>query len=282
MVQEKTRENTFNMEPEVIQKRLNDLGYGPLIVDGILGPKSLAALKAFLSDRGLSYPATPTVIENAFEAGEVENPVKLTTLPIPLNPDQYYAQAFQKKFIFLHHTAGGNVSGAIQWWNSKPDHVSTAYIIGRDGKTYQCFDPKYWAYALGLKGGTAIERASIQIELVAWGKLSKRGDKFYSSTGEVVPAKDVITFKDMYRDCYFYQSYTPEQLLSLKVLLVKLVKQFGIKVQPLTNFWYYNKDWLSNPKPGIWSHSTVRKDKSDIMPQKELITLLYSLNFSEY
>ena len=265
------------MEPLEIQKRLNSLGYGPLAIDGIVGPKTLAALKKFLSDRGLSYPASPAVIQRAFDACTPGETIEYEPLPIKLSNTQYYEKGYPKKYIFLHHTSGRSVGDAISWWNSKPDHVSTAFIIGRDGKIFKCFDPKYWAYALGLKGGTAIEKASIQIELVAWGKVARKNEKFVSYVGTTIPNDEVVEFKDMFRESYHYHKYTDEQLEALRVLLPKLVNDFGIKVQPLTNFWHYDKNWLSNPKEGIWSHSTVRSDKSDIMPQKELITLLYSL-----
>jgi peptidoglycan hydrolase-like protein with peptidoglycan-binding domain len=267
------------MDNKTLQQNLNQLGYGPLAVDGIVGEKTLAALKVFLHDNGYESPQYPETIEKIMAAKLVSN--KLNPIfhksPVSLDRKQFYQVEYPKKHIFLHHTAGGNVEGAIEWWNSKPDHIATPYIIGRDGRIYELFDPRYWSYALGLKGGTEIEKASVQIEIVAWGKLSKKGDKFYSSEGSLIPNEDVITFKDMYRDCYYYHKYTQAQLDSLKLLLPYLVHKFDIKVQPLTNFWWYNKDWVLNPKEGIWSHSTVRPDKSDIMPQKELITLLYTL-----
>ena len=37
-----------------------------------------------------------------------------------------------------------------------------------------------------------------------------------------------------------------------------------------------NADAL-NGKPGIWSHTSVRKDKSDVHPQDELIAMLKTL-----
>ena len=39
--------------PKLIQQGLNELGYGPLAVDGILGTKSLAAMNAFGAQWGL-------------------------------------------------------------------------------------------------------------------------------------------------------------------------------------------------------------------------------------
>ena len=42
-----------------VQTALNTLGYGPLTVDGIIGPLSLAAVKQFQSDHSLSVDGIP-------------------------------------------------------------------------------------------------------------------------------------------------------------------------------------------------------------------------------
>lgn len=201
-----------------------------------------------------------------------------------LSKNQYYESEYKKKHIFLHHTAGGSAQGAINWWNSAPDHVSTAYIIDRAGRVFECFPPQYWAYALGLKGGTEIEKASIQIELVAWGSLLERNGKFYTYTKEEVPECEVEDFSWMsdglWRGKRYYQGYTDEQIDSLGFLLQKLIKDFKIELQPLHFLKYvqnYRPTWQKNPQSGIWSHSTVRKDKSDIIPQKSLTNLLINL-----
>lgn len=199
-----------------------------------------------------------------------------------LGENQYYKAEHQKKHIFLHHTAGSSALGAISWWNAKPDHVSTPFLIERDGTVIEAFNPEYWAYALGLKtdNATSIEKASIHIELVAMGQLTKRQDKFYFLKNTEVDPKDVVTFKNFYRDCYYYHKYTDAQIKSLVELIHHLVNVFGIKVQSsIKNFWFYDKSWTNKPQSGIWSHSTVRADKSDIIPQKELIEALYNARF---
>jgi N-acetyl-anhydromuramyl-L-alanine amidase AmpD len=196
-----------------------------------------------------------------------------------LTKNQYYAAKYPKKYLFLHHTAGRSVEDAIEWWNSAPDHVSTAYIIGRTGRIFECFPPEYWAYALGLKGGTTIEKASIQVELVAWGSLQERSGRFYSYAKTEVPKAEVVEFKDLYRGKQYYQGYTPEQLKALEFLIPHILDQFSLKVQDnddLYNFHQFRPDWQKNPIPGIWSHTTVRRDKSDIIPQKELMDLVRS------
>src|SRR3972149_4662478 len=89
-----------------------------------------------------------------------------------LNNLQYYPKANQKTMIFWHHTAGTTAQGAIDWWNQTPVAVGTAYLIDRDGTIFEVFDPKLWAYHLGVKNDDDyIEKNSIGIEIVAAGQL---------------------------------------------------------------------------------------------------------------
>lgn len=209
--------------------------------------------------------------------------MNIETLKRPLQDDQFYKQAFLKKYIFLHHTAGASAQSAIEWWNSKPDRIATPFIIERNGTIYENFDPKYWSYALGVKGGTYIEKSAIHIEIVSFGKIDKEGNDFYfqlnpQSHKTPIPESDVKVFDQPYRDCFFYQKYTDAQVASILALLPELLREFpSITVQPsIKNFWeLQNKN--SNLPPGIWSHTSVRKDKSDIFPQENLIEGLYSL-----
>jgi len=69
-----------------------------------------------------------------------------------LSPNQYYHEATEKSQIYLHHTVGGNAKSTVAWWNSNPEHVGTAYLVGRTGVIYEVFDPVYWC----LTGDTFI------------------------------------------------------------------------------------------------------------------------------
>lgn len=46
------------LDPKAAQSKLNALGFGPLVVDGALGPKSKAAIIAFQKSKGLSQSGT--------------------------------------------------------------------------------------------------------------------------------------------------------------------------------------------------------------------------------
>lgn len=205
-------------------------------------------------------------------------PTPVATVPvtkkIPLKSDQYYQAAFAKKFLFLHHTAGSTASGAMASWAADPARIATPYVIDRDGTIYETYDPKYWAYHLGVKGMTSMEKASIGIEIVSWGQLLLKNGKYITYTGRVVPIEEVSKVK--WRGFDYYHEYTPEQIASLRVLIPYLMERFKIPLQPnRNNFWEYQNP--ATLPAGIWSHTTVRRDKVDIFPQPEITELVLGL-----
>lgn len=209
-------------------------------------------------------------------------PVKPIVMPIaapvirkiPLAPDQYYQAEHEKKYIFLHHTAGGSAAGAIASWAADPKHIATPYVIERSGDIYECFDPKFWSYHLGVKGNSTLEKQSIGIEIVAYGQLTLKDGKYLTYTNRALPANEVIHCP--FRNFKYYQKYTEAQIQALKQLLPYLMSRFKIDPQQNMNgFWEYQNP--STLPPGIWSHTTVRKDKVDIFPQPDLVDLVKSL-----
>lgn len=197
-----------------------------------------------------------------------------TVKQIPLASNQYYQGIYQKKYIVLHHTAGGSAASSIAGWAATPQHIATPYVIDRDGTIYECFNPKFWAYSLGVKGQTALEKATIAIEIASYGALTEKGGKLLTYTNKEIPADKAVSVD--FRGQKIWEAYTPEQIAALKQLLPYLIDKFKIPVQSdRSNFWEY-KNPATLP-PGIYSHSTVRKDKIDIFPQKEIVDLVTSL-----
>ena len=192
-----------------------------------------------------------------------------------LHEDQYYHSREKKTHIFLHHTAGGSALSTIQWWNQTKDRVGTAFIIERDGTIYQVFESWQWAYALGVKGATDLEKASIQIEICSWGGLTIKDNKYFNYAGKEVRPENVVHAEGEYRGSKHFESYTGLQIVSLGNLLKHLKLEYSINIRPIPKFWEY-RDWKTL-LPGVWSHTTVRKDKQDIFPQAQLVDMLYHL-----
>ena len=201
-----------------------------------------------------------------------------------LTNGQYLTREYEKTSIFLHHTVGLTAEGAWSWWNQTPERVGTPYIIDRNGVIIECFDPKVWAYHLGIKGDDNYqEMYSVSIELVAGGRLYKEGNifKFYPLYPNklyytIIPTEDVHIMKEPWRGHLYYHKYTIEQLLALKELLRFIFGLFPKMVitSPLNYFYEYNENVILKKLPGLWSHSTVRPDKDDIFPYPPLLKSL--------
>jgi N-acetyl-anhydromuramyl-L-alanine amidase AmpD len=196
-----------------------------------------------------------------------------------LDETQYFAEKHEKKQIVIHHTVSGpKAESVIRDWNQSKERVGTAFIIDGNGIIYQCFSSAHWAHHLGthFPNNTALNKYSIAIEICNWGTLKEKGNRYYSAFKKEVPAEEVIDYGIAFRGSRFFQRYKKEQLASLKLLLDYLCDRYQI---PNT----YNSDmWEICPRaikgePGIFSHVSFRKDKSDCHPQLELIKILKSL-----
>jgi N-acetyl-anhydromuramyl-L-alanine amidase AmpD len=196
-----------------------------------------------------------------------------------LDDTQYYLEKSEKKQIVLHHTVSGPIAeNVMQYWNKNKERVGTAFIIDGSGKIHQCFSSAHWAHHLGthFANNTTLNKQSVAIEICNWGGLQRKGNRYYSTFNKEVPTEEVIDYGINYRGSRYYHRYKKEQLDSLELLLGYLCERYQI---PKT----YNSDmWDISPRaiigaPGIYSHVSYRKDKSDCHPQLELIKILKTL-----
>ena len=217
----------------------------------------------------------------------------MNIVKMPLKNGQYITGIYEKTSIFLHHTSGTNAKSAIRWWDSTPDRVGTPYIIERDGTIFEVFNPDYWAYHLGIIGDDNYhEKHSVNIELVSAGglQLSSNGEyRFYPLWPNkirytVIPENEVYILGKPWRGFNAFHKYTEAQINSLNWLLKDLVIRYpSIDLSGLSpKFYEYNKDISNKRIHGLWAHSSVRRDKSDIYPDKNLIKSLLTLKEELY
>jgi N-acetyl-anhydromuramyl-L-alanine amidase AmpD len=197
-----------------------------------------------------------------------------------LDETQYYAEKVEKKQLVIHHTVSGpKAENVMRDWNLTRERVGTAFIIDGEGVIHQCFSSAHWAHHLGthFPNNTALNKHSIAIEICNWGALNEKGNRYFSTLKKEVPAEEVIDYGIAFRGFRYYQRYKKVQLESLELLLNYLCDRYQI---PKT----YNSDmWDICPRaiqgdPGIFTHVSFRKDKSDCHPQLNLINLLKSLS----
>jgi hypothetical protein len=79
-----------------------------------------------------------------------------------------------------------------------------------------------------------------------------------------------------FKDSLYYHSYCPEQIESLKNLLVYLGNKWSINLTYNEDIWGLTKRSLAGEN-GVFTHNSCREDKSDVAPTPEMINMLKSL-----
>jgi N-acetyl-anhydromuramyl-L-alanine amidase AmpD len=203
-----------------------------------------------------------------------------------LSNDQFLQEEHPKKQIYLHHTAGGgNPIAVAKYFQQKEGKVATAFVIGEKGTIVQLFSSKHWAYHLGLKpevfsemGVTyrSLDKISIGIEICNYGPLKKQNGYFINYVGGRVDRSQVTELNGKYKGHIWWQKYTDAQIESTRQLLVYLCDTYGISKDYFDSIFDIDKRALKGEN-GIFTHNSVRHDKSDIYPCPRMIEMLKNL-----
>jgi N-acetyl-anhydromuramyl-L-alanine amidase AmpD len=203
-----------------------------------------------------------------------------------LKSTQYFQEETPKNQIYLHHTAGnGNAVGVAKYWDSTKDRIATAFIIGNQGTIVQCFSSREWAYHLGLKNAPfsnmgvpykALDKNSVGIEVCNWGMLKEKNGKFYHYVGGLVDDSEVTELDKPFKGYTYWHKYTDKQIESLRQLVVYLCETYGISKEYNDDIWDLSKRAMKG-EDGIFTHNSVRKDKSDMYPCPRVIEMLKNL-----
>jgi hypothetical protein len=282
-----------------------------LKADGNFGPRTQAAVKLFQQQKGIEADGivgneTAHLLGVELETLDTDskfyNQVTEGGLVIKksyMDSDEYFAANQPKKWLYLHHTAGAsNPFNVAKDWNSDSrGRIATQFIIGgvslsgdetNDGLVVECMPDQSWAYHLGNNGNSAIHPQSVGIEICSWGELSKKGDKFVAYTGQIVPASQVCDLGFKHRGFQYYHKYSDKQLQALELLIKEVVRrhpginihaglQEWLKTMTPTQAFEFNNDAFYGRYGGMFTHTNVRKDKTDCSPQPGLIDLIKRL-----
>lgn len=283
---------------KLLQKRLG------LKADGKFGPKTEEAVKDFQGSHGLFIDGVvgeetqvalfKDDLEDLIDSQITVNQFDL----LYMDPDEYVSGPNKPEYLFLHHTAGWDspVKTITSWNNDRRGRVGTEFVIGGqsirgrkdfDGVIVKCIPDGGWAYHLGKTGSFDMHKNSVGIELNNFGYLTKVGNVFKTYTGAIVDEDQVCDLGYEFNGHRYYHKYSDAQIESLRELILFIKERDGIDIKKGLI------DWLSNEEPvkafgfkkkaydgkvkGMLSHTNVRKDKTDISPQPNLIAMLKSL-----
>jgi len=189
---------------------------------------------------------------------------------------KYFAEQHTKDLIVLHFTAGGRVDGAFTSWMQQKIQIGTPYIVDFDGTIYEIFDPKCWAYHLGVTGPAAQnhlhDKRSVPIEINGYGPLKKVGENLCSWPNDYKQKYCTISETDKYvkasyRGFDYYTAFPEAQKQAIVELVKHISSTFGIAMTlpPADKITQFDMNFFSTWK-GIASHQNFRPDKFDIGP----------------
>jgi N-acetyl-anhydromuramyl-L-alanine amidase AmpD len=286
-------------------------------VDGEFGPRTEEYVKVFQKNKGLKPdgvvgPMTWRMLNfNPSELfADTDVATSSTWIETHLLPDdEYVKQETPKQWIFLHHTAGRHNPKATidQWAADSRGRIGTHYVIGGipsnvdadnltkkdkewDGRILRAIEDKYWGYHLGAVKSSKMHKNSISIEICSAGSLTEKNGKFYTWYNQEVHPSQVARLGNSYKGVKYYHKYSEAQIKALKALLYLIADTHSIDLNtgvvaelkknpndPNFLAFNYSEKACTGNIVGVLTHGQVRKDKSDVFPQKELIEMLISL-----
>lgn len=272
-----------------------------LIVDGIVGDETYGMLIDITTDRQGFDDSVEDTDGKIDMLGTYDSAECLVIDRAYLDTDEYVRDygKIDPLGVFIHHTAGwDNPYSTINSWNSDSrGRVATQYVVGglnikgktkHDGTVVECFPDNYLGWHLGKVGGFAISKFSVGIELNNFGYLTEKNGKYYTYVGGEVPVEQVCDLGFKFRGYQYWHKYSDAQLDSLKLLLQHIAKVYpktdmskGIPAllkngaSPAEAF-EFNEDAYNAKSFGMWTHTSVRKDKFDCSPQPALIEVIKS------
>jgi N-acetyl-anhydromuramyl-L-alanine amidase AmpD len=161
-----------------------------------------------------------------------------------------------------------------------PERVATPYIVERDGTIFEVFDPRFWAYHLGIPAKTGVpagsqDRRAVPIEIVNVGPL--RPDKTIAGQLNWWPgdfghkwcttADSGSYIAAPYRGFNHYAAFPDPQMQAVAALVAWLGAKFSIPRQlaPSERRMAYDLEYFRGFR-GVAAHHNFRPDKFDVGP----------------
>jgi hypothetical protein len=121
-----------------------------------------------------------------------------------------------------------------------------------------------------------LDKISIGVEICNWGQISYKNGKYYTYVNREIPKDQVQELEEGYRGFKLWHKYTDAQIESVRQLLMLWNKRYNIPINYNPDIWSISKRALSG-EPGVYTHNSVRRDKTDIYPCPKMIAMLKGL-----
>ena len=250
-----------------------------LTVDGIVGNNTWEAMCMSTTD-------------NSEKSYSTENGLLINKHYLPQG--EYKEGAWDKQFLILHHTAGWhNPYNTIDHWaNDTRGTIATEFVIGGpsirgndekyDGEVVQAFPQGGYGWHLGKNGSQHMHVHSVGVEVNNFGYIEN--GKTYA--GQVADDSQLVTLNTSFRGHTEWHKYSNEQLENLHKLILHISDRDNIDVraglpalirEKGAAAFDFNEDAYYGRVKGLWTHTNIRKDKSDMFPQPELLDMLLTL-----
>ena len=252
-----------------------------LIVDGIVGPQTLAAIRE-----------ANVTTDNSEKVYSPYQGLLVNKYFLPKG--EYREGPTQKEYLFLHHTAGwNNPYRTVDGW-AKDDRgtIATEFVLGGrsvrgdddryDGELVQCLPEGGYGWHLGKNGSQYMHTHSVAIEVC---NFSYAVDgRTYVNTA--IAAEQLVTLPEPFRGHSQWHAYSDKQIETLRLFILWMAERDSIEVRDGlvaeikkkgAKAFEFNEDAYNGKIRGMWTHTNTRKDKFDLFPQTNLIDMLLSL-----
>jgi N-acetylmuramoyl-L-alanine amidase len=137
------------------------------------------------------------------------------------------------RYVILHFSATGDMRSSTAWMSRDASNASAHVVIGRDGELVQMapFDYATWhAGASQWNGLSGLNRYSIGIDMVNWGRLKRDGGGWVSWNNVAVPASEVVELvDDNTGEVTAWHGFTDVQVATAVSLLRALKQHYSVE-----------------------------------------------------
>ena len=218
------------------------------------------------------------------------------TSGFPMKKTQYSTRSYQKTQIYLHYTAGHQKSnkGKSSANSLYGSGLSCHAIVDIDGHIERMIPDEYTSYCQGKSdrkaGDIYPNRVGLSVEIQALGYERGTGkNPDFNAYGKGQPLVGCVDWQGNpipeYRGHKRYQEFSDAQMGAVKELCLDWLKNHNIAFEwskehyddmfPPKNKTSRN---VFGNKPGIWSHNSVKRGKSDVQPSPKMIKMLKEIS----